>query len=173
MNLHPHTSPCIAPWVLAAVLASASAFAHEGHPHAAAPAQEQQSWGIAADAKSATRTIELQMTDDMRFSPARIEVREGEIVKFTIRNRGKMLHELVLGTQPELDKHAALMAKFPGMEHHEAHMIHVNSGRTGTLVWRFNRPGEFRYACLIPGHYQAGMWGTVVVSPATVPVKKD
>lgn len=147
-----------------------AAAAHEKDPHAgrtAAPAtKEQKAWGIAGDAKAVTRTIELRMSDDMRFSPGRIEVRQGDTVKFIVRNRGKLLHEIVLGTKQDLDEHAALMAKFPNMEHDEPHMAHVAAGRTGELVWNFNRAGEFDYACLIAGHYQAGMVGKIRVVPA-------
>ena len=73
------------------------------------------------------------------------------------------MHELVIGTRQELDEHATLMAKFPGMEHDEPYMAHVAPGKTGALVWNFNRVGEFDFACLIPGHYQAGMVGKINV----------
>jgi uncharacterized cupredoxin-like copper-binding protein len=113
-----------------------------------------------------TRTIQVAMTDDMRYTPDRIEVRQGETVKLVVTNSGKILHELVLGTKQELDMHAAMMEKFPGMEHEEAHMVHVRSARSEPLVWNFNRAGLFQIACLIPGHYQAGMVGTIVVLPS-------
>jgi len=158
--------------IFAAVLAaglSAGAHAHEkpAHGGAKAPAvqKEQKEWGIAGDAKAAKRTIEIAMTDDMRFRPDHIEVREGETVRFVVKNRGKMLHEMVLGTKKELDEHAAQMMKFPNMEHDEPHMVHVAASRRGSLVWTFNRAGEFDFACLIPGHYQAGMKGKITVKP--------
>jgi uncharacterized cupredoxin-like copper-binding protein len=61
--------------------------------------------------------------------------------------------------------HAALMLKFPSMEHDEPYMAHVPSGKSGEIVWTFNRPGSFEFACLIAGHYQAGMVGKIVVQP--------
>lgn len=137
--------------------------------HAAAKsasAPEQQDWGIAGDAKAVKRTIRISMTDNMRFTPDRIEVTEGETVKLVIRNAGKMLHEMVIGTKAELDAHAEMMKKYPTMEHDEPWMAHVEAGKTATMVWQFNRAGEFRYACLLPGHYGAGMVGTIVVKPA-------
>jgi uncharacterized cupredoxin-like copper-binding protein len=163
--------------LIAALLgASFNVMAHEGKAdahHAAMAKKEQKPWGIAGDPNSVTRTIEIVMSDTMRFTPDRIQVRQGEIVKFVIRNNGAMLHELVLGTKQELDAHAALMLKFPGMEHDEAHMIHVKPGRSEPLAWNFNRAGEFQFACLIPGHYQAGMVGTLVVLPVPTPRKKS
>lgn len=154
--------------ILAAVLVAASsgAMAHEGadHKKKAGPViKEQKAWGIAGDAKAATRTIELTMSDTMRFTPDRVEVKQGETVKFVVKNSGKLLHEIVIGTKKDLDEHAALMVKFPNMEHEEPYMAHVKPGATGELVWNFNRPGEFDFACLIAGHYQAGMVGKIKV----------
>jgi len=126
--------------------------------------KEQKDWGIAGDAQAVTRTIEIRMSDKMRFTPDLIEVREGETVRLVHRNGGKMLHEFVLGTKEELEAHAALMLKFPNMEHDEPYMAHVGAGQKGEIVWTFNRAGEFDFACLIPGHYQAGMVGKVRVS---------
>jgi len=144
-----------------------TAFAHGGAERAPEPAsdtaREQQDWGIAGDEKAVSRTIPIVMTDDMRFVPDRIEVRLGETVRFTHRNRGAVMHEMVLGTPHTLAEHAALMQRFPEMEHDEPWMAHVAPGGRGAMVWEFNRAGEFRFACLIPGHFQAGMVGTIEV----------
>ena len=151
-----------------ALLAPGAALAHGDAPRHGAPVvKEQKPWGIAGDARGA-RTIEIRMSDAMRFTPDRIEVKEGETVRFVVRNTGRLLHELVIGTGEELDAHAELMKKHPGMEHDEPYMAHVSAGKRGQIVWHFNRPGTFQFACLIAGHYQAGMLGTIVVTPATV-----
>ena len=112
-----------------------------------------------------TRTITLRMGDDMRFAPRHIEVREGETVRLRAQNKGKVMHEIVIGTKTELDQHAEMMVKHPGMEHDEPYMAHVKPGQRGDIVWHFNRPGTFDFACLIAGHYQAGMTGTITVLP--------
>lgn len=154
----------------AATLAPVAAAAHGGAAHGAAktPAvREQTDWGIAGDPASVVRTIDIRMLDTMRFVPDRIEVREGQTVRLRIRNAGRVMHELVLGTKAELDAHAALMMKFPNMEHDEPHMAHVEPGVRGEIVWLFNRAGEFEFACLIPGHYQAGMVGRIRVTAAS------
>lgn len=152
-----------------ALLATASAtFAHgTSTTHAsAAPARAQQTeWGIAGNPGKVKRTIALRMTDAMRFEPDRIEVREGDTVRLRVANRGRLLHEIVLGTPQALGAHAELMKKYPGMEHDEAHMAHVAAGRQGEIVWTFNRVGEFAFACLIPGHFEAGMVGKILVTP--------
>ena len=150
----------------AALLVAPAAWSH-GDAHADKPAavvKEQKPWGIAGDARGA-RTIEIRMSDAMRFTPERIAVREGETIRFVVRNAGRVLHEMVIGTEGELREHAALMKKFPTMEHDEPYMTHVKAGAKGDLVWNFNRPGTFQFACLIPGHFEAGMKGTIVVQP--------
>jgi uncharacterized cupredoxin-like copper-binding protein len=166
-----HATERLAKWLALALTASISApaVAHGDAAHgtagAAAITMEQKPWGIAGERTSAQRTIEIGMTDEMRFVPERVEVRLGEIIRFVHRNDGKVLHEFVLGTKAELDKHAAMMKKFPGMEHDEPYMAHVPPGETREIVWTFNRAGTFDFACLIPGHYDAGMVGSVVVAP--------
>ena len=125
--------------------------------------KEQKDWGIAGDAKAVKRTISLKMGDNMRFTPDAITIQQGETIRFVVKNEGKQMHEVVIGTKKELDEHAALMVKFPNMEHDEPYMAHVASGKSQNLVWTFNRAGEFDFACLIAGHYQAGMVGKITV----------
>lgn len=154
---------------LSAMLACTStAFAHgdaEHVPPKAPAVKEQKPWGIAGDARAVRRTITLRMGDDMRFTPSHITVRRGETVRLRVQNQGQVLHEIVLGTPATLDEHAQLMIKFPAMEHDEPYMAHVAPGQAGELLWRFNRAGRFDFACLIAGHYQAGMRGTITVTP--------
>lgn len=150
---------------LLAYAGRALAHGDETHPAKAGPVvKEQQDWGIAGDPKDAKRSIEVSMSDDMRFEPERIELRQGETVRFVVRNRGQVLHEFVIGTPAANARHAELMMKFPGMEHDEPYMAHVPPGQTGQIAWTFNRAGQFQFACLIAGHYQAGMVGTITVS---------
>ncbi|MBK7062582.1 MAG: cupredoxin family protein [Rubrivivax sp.] len=151
-----------------AAIAGLPARAHGdgAHDRSTAPAvKEQKAWGIAGDAGQVRRTVEFVMNDEMRFTPDRLQVTQGETLRLKIRNGGKLLHEFVLGTRAELDAHAALMLKFPNMEHEEPYMVHVQPGGSGHIIWTFNRPGDFDFACLIAGHYQAGMVGKVKVTP--------
>ena len=153
---------------LCIALTGSAALAHSEAAHAksATVKKEQKPWGIAGEAKAARRSIEIRMSDAMRFTPAAIEVSQGETVRFIVRNEGAQMHEFVLGTKQELDEHAALMLKFPNMEHDEPYMAHVPPGKSGEIVWTFNRAGDFDFACLIAGHYQAGMVGKVRVLAA-------
>lgn len=153
---------------LAAALAvSATAHGHGDEKHAAKPFDparaEQKAFGIAADPAKATRTMTIAMSDRMRFTPESLTLRRGETVRFVVRNDGKLMHEMVLGTKEELERHAEDMRKFPDMEHDEPHMVHVKPGASATFAWTFNRAGQFDFACLIPGHYDAGMKGRIIV----------
>jgi uncharacterized cupredoxin-like copper-binding protein len=152
------------------LLAGSIARAHGDAAHAgkatppSAVRKEQKPWGIAGDARRVRRTVQVRMGDDMRFKPALLQVRHGETLRLVLHNDGKLLHEFVLGTPDELQAHAELMKKFPTMEHDEPYMAHVPPGQRGEIVWHFNRAGRFRFACLIAGHFDAGMVGDVVVS---------
>lgn len=146
------------------------AFAHGDTTHApnrkdAPVSTEQYDWGRAGDPRLARRTVRIEMADTMRFSPTLLRVREGDTVRIVAHNRGKVMHELVLGTKAELASHAELMRKHPGMEHDETYMAHVPPGQQREIVWTFNRPGTFGFACLVSGHYEAGMVGRVDVRP--------
>lgn len=148
-------------------LLTAPARAHTDKPHAPKTGpvvKEQKDWGIAGDAKAVRRTIEVRMGDNMRFTPDRIDVRRGETLRFRVQNAGKEMHEFVIGTKAENAKHAEMMIKHPNMEHDEPYMAHVSPGKTGEIVWTFNRAGTFEFACLIAGHYSAGMVGTINVT---------
>ncbi len=122
------------------------------------------SLGKPGDAKKVTRTIDVAMSDAMRFSPANIAVKRGETIRFVVKNDGKIKHEMVLGTVKELKAHAALMRKFPEMEHADANQVAVDPGKTGEMIWQFTRAGKVDFACLQAGHYEAGMAGKVTVA---------
>jgi uncharacterized cupredoxin-like copper-binding protein len=132
--------------------------------------EEQRADGHAAalgkpgDPGKVTRSIQVEMNDTMRFKPDSIRVKRGETIRFIVRNTGKVKHEMVLGTIKELKGHAGSMRKFPEMEHADPNQVSVDPGKTGELVWQFTRAGTFDFACLVPGHFEAGMVGKVRVS---------
>lgn len=154
---------------LAFGLSSPAALAHEGAKHSKQKADtsistQEHAFGKQGDPKKVSRTIAIDMTDTMRFGPADITVKEGETIKFVVRNKGKMMHEMVIGTMDELKAHGELMKKHPGMEHEEPYMSHVSPGKKEQMVWQFTKAGEYYYACLIPGHFEAGMIGKIKVT---------
>lgn len=126
--------------------------------------KEQTGWGIAGDPDRVSRSLEVVMTDDMRFTPSAVQVSEGETLRIVVRNAGQVMHELVIGDRDSLAEHAELMVRFPDMEHDEPYMAHVPAGETAEIVWTFNRAGAFEFGCLLPGHYQAGMLANVTVN---------
>jgi uncharacterized cupredoxin-like copper-binding protein len=142
------------------------ALAH-GAPQAKATAPEQieTAFGRTGDPKRVVRTIDVALHDTMRFDPADLTVRQGDTIRLRVRNSGRVLHELVIGTEDELARHAALMRANPDMEHDAPYMAHVSPGRRGEIVWQFTQAGTFKYGCLVPGHFEAGMVGTIRVVP--------
>jgi uncharacterized cupredoxin-like copper-binding protein len=93
-----------------------------------------------------------------------VDVKKGETVRFVITNSGKVPHEFSLGTEKELKEHYEVMKKFPGMEHDEANKIYLKPGQKGEVIWRFTKGGVVDFACLHPGHYDAGMKGQIKVT---------
>jgi uncharacterized cupredoxin-like copper-binding protein len=152
----------------ALALGAAAALAHGDEEHGAprkfnASKVEPTEFGQEGNPKKVTRTIKVDMTDAMRFTPSDVTVKRGDTVRFVVHNDGKVLHEMVLGTKQAIQAHAELMKKFPEMEHADANMAHVKPGKAGEIVWQFTQPGEFQFACLQPGHFEAGMVGKLVV----------
>jgi uncharacterized cupredoxin-like copper-binding protein len=122
--------------------------------------------GEPGDPKKPARVVEITMKEGdgkMMFVPARLEVRRGEQIRFVLRNDGLLDHEFMLATKAENDKHAELMKKFPDMEHDDPNGKRLKSKGDSEILWRFTKRGEFEFACLIPGHREAGMFGKVVV----------
>ena len=117
--------------------------------------------GKSGDPKKVSRAIQVIMSDDMKFTPANINVKRGETIKFVVKNAGQIKHEMVIGPMKELKEHAGLMRKTPGMEHDEPNQVALAPGKTGELIWQFAKAGTFDFACLQPGHFEAGMTGTV------------
>ena len=136
---------------------------HEGHASAL---------GKPGGAKKVSRTVNITMSDSMSFSPASVSAKKGETIRFVLTNEGKLKHEMVLGTIAELKEHAALMVKFPQMEHADPNQASVEPGKTGELIWHFTKAGTFDFACLQAGHYEAGMRGQVVVVAGTASAAK-
>ncbi|WP_454726114.1 MULTISPECIES: cupredoxin domain-containing protein [Cupriavidus] len=158
---HPKTSRAVrALLAMASALALSSAFAAGGH---AGHHDGDAAVGQPGEAGQVSRTIAIDMGDDMRFSPQDIKVRAGETIRFVVRNTGRLRHEMVIAGEAELKAHYAAMLKTPEMEHADPGAVTLDAGQTGELVWRFPQGGRVPFACLQPGHYDAGMRGTVRV----------
>ncbi len=149
---------------LAAPAVLAHGDSHARKDTAAAISTDEHAFGKQGDPKRVTRTITVDMSDTMRFNPSEIKIRQGETIRFVVRNKGQAQHEMVLGTLGELKAHGELMKKNPGMEHDDPYMAHVGPGKQQQMVWQFTKAGEFNYGCLAPGHFEAGMLGKITVA---------
>jgi len=130
---------------------------HEGH------GGHGQAVGKSGNPREVSRTIRVVMSDDMRFAPAKVNVKRGETIRFAIRNAGKIKHEMVIGSMAELKEHAEMMRKMPEMQHADPNALTLNPSKSGEVLWQFTNAGTVDFACLQPGHFEAGMMGKVLV----------
>ena len=149
--------------LIAMVALAASGAAFASGSHTGGHDGDETAIGKPGVAAKASRTIAIEMSDTMRFTPTKMEVKRGETVRFIIKNVGQVQHEFNLGTQEELLEHLEQMKKHPGMEHDEPNKITLDPGKQGEIVWQFTKAGVVNLGCLIPGHYEAGMKGAIKV----------
>jgi uncharacterized cupredoxin-like copper-binding protein len=131
-----------------------------GHHHAAG------GFGQPGDPKKPARVVDIVMKDGdqgMAFVPNRIEVKKGEQVRFELRNDGNSDHEMVLATLEMNLKHAEAMKSNPDMDHDDPNAKRIGPKESSEILWRFDTAGTFDFSCLIPGHREAGMTGTIIV----------
>lgn len=124
-----------------------------------------------------SRTIEVSLDDKMRFTPDQLEVKAGETIRFVVHNTGKTAHEMVLGSDEDIRSHAQAMkaGESQNTDHDAAHAnahgagaaISVAAGQRGELVVSFTEAAQLQMACLLPGHYEAGMRGKLSVLPTS------
>lgn len=109
-----------------------------------------------------SQTIQVDM-QDQKFTPNRVEIKTGETVRFFVRNMGQSHHEFVIGTRQELSDHAKMMQQNPNMAHQAPHIVSLKPRQRGGVVWTFDQPGTYYFACLKPGHMDNGMIGEITV----------
>ena len=132
------------------------ASSHDQHTHHSFAAGEP------GNPKKPARTIQVEMSE-MAYTPARIEVKRGEQIRFVVRNIGKEEHEFLLATTAENLKHGEAMKDNPHMAHDEPNGVKLAPEKSAEIVWKFTKAGTFEYSCLIPGHRDGGMIGQIVV----------
>lgn len=145
---------------LAVSFLASAAFAGGNH----AGGHDDAAIGKPGVASKITRTVNVDMRDDMKFHADIFDVKQGETIRFVAKNSGKVKHEMVLGTAKDLKDHYEVMKKNPEMEDADANMVTVAPGKTGEIIWQFTKSGKVDFACLQPGHYDAGMKGMVKVA---------
>ena len=98
-NICRNLLAALLPFTLA--LASTAVQAHTpnsaGKVQSSTISDEQHDFGQQGDPAKATRTVHITMNDAMRFEPGELVIKQGETVRFVVVNKGKILHEMVLG----------------------------------------------------------------------------
>jgi uncharacterized cupredoxin-like copper-binding protein len=110
-------------------------------------------------------TVTMQENSDgtMGFSPDDLTVKQGEQIRFELKNAGKEPHEFMLDSMAHNARHKIAMERNPDMRHDDPNGKRLDSGASAEILWRFSKAGTYEFACLIPGHYEAGMHGKVIV----------
>ena len=157
-KLIPSNSSALIFTALLSASAAASAAGAHGGGHGDSPI------GKPGVASKVSRTIHVEMANGMRFKPSDIQVRKGETIRFVLKNTDGVKHEFSLGTQQELLEHYEVMKRFPDMEHDEPNKISLAPGKRGEVIWEFTKTTSVDFACLHPGHLEAGMKGQVIVA---------
>jgi uncharacterized cupredoxin-like copper-binding protein len=137
---------------------------------------------IGTGTEEAPRDIVITMTDQLRFDPEEIVVMAGETVRFVLDNPTAAAHDFTLGDLEAQELHNAQMAA--GMTHdddadHDDEMaddghdeagegglpapVTIAPGESVTVLATFEEPGEVLIGCHQPGHWEAGMRGTITV----------
>lgn len=165
----------IAAGIASAVSTLAFAGAGHGTPEIGEPGR----------AAAASRTIEIVMHDNY-YEPESLMIGEGETVRFVIRNEGSLVHEFNIGTHEMHVEHAPMMqmmvdhgvleadrindeaakamqASMGHGMHDEPNSVLLEPGETGEVVWTFSEHATLEFACNVPGHYDAGMSGSIVL----------
>jgi uncharacterized cupredoxin-like copper-binding protein len=130
-----------------------------GHQHDMKHDDHEADAGRPGNPARVSRVIEVNMDDSMRFTPSQLNFKAGETVRFFLHNKVKIRHEMVIGSMDELKEHMQMMRNNPAMQHADANMISLAPGEHGEMIWQFDKPGTFDFACLVPGHMEAGMTG--------------
>ncbi|MCK9215985.1 MAG: cupredoxin family protein [Rhodoferax sp.] len=157
ISLLSSASTLLAAALLAVSSAASAAGAHAGD-HGDSPI------GKPGVASKVSRTIHVEMANGMRFKPSEIQVKKGETIRFVLKNTDGVKHEFSLGTEKELLEHYEVMKRFPDMEHDEPNKISLAPGKRGEVIWQFTKAEAVDFACLHPGHFDAGMKGQVTVA---------
>jgi uncharacterized cupredoxin-like copper-binding protein len=154
-------------FLLAAGLFSGAAMAGPGHkPGEAHSHPEETAYGKPGDPKKPARVVQIVMREadgKMLFIPDKLRIRKGEQIRFQLRNNGEIDHEFVVATLEDNLKHMKEMEKNPDMEHDDPNAKRLKPKTSGEIVWQFTKAGTFDFSCMIPGHRQSGMFGTIIV----------
>lgn len=125
------------------------------------------------------KTVTIEAQDTLRFSVEHIVVSPGEEVTVTLVNNTSlpamaMSHnyvQLTADANPKAFDHAALTAKANDYIPKDkaamiiAHTQLVSGGESDTVTFTApEQPGDYPYICSFPGHFAAGMRGTLTVT---------
>jgi uncharacterized cupredoxin-like copper-binding protein len=101
--------------------------------------------------------------DRSHFSTSRLRVRPHTTVQFVVVNRDPIGHEFIIG---DAEVHARHESGHEASHPPVPGEVSIPPLSTGTTTFELHEPGVVEFACHLPGHFQYGMVGEVVVVAA-------
>lgn len=111
--------------------------------------------GFAAGTVAAPRVVRIVAGPGLQFYPDVVSIAAGETITFEVTTMGLTAHEFKVGPAADV---AADKAGTP-------ELADIGMMGTKSLTYTFEGPGPFAFACHAPGHYEAGMKGTIAIQP--------
>ena len=111
--------------------------------------------GFVTGTVASPRIVQIVAGPSLRFYPDVVPVVMGETITFEVTTMGYTAHEFMVG--PAVDV-AADAAGTPEVGD-------IGMMGTKSVTYTFDGPGPFTFACHAPGHYEAGMKGTIRIQP--------
>ncbi len=111
--------------------------------------------GFVAGTTSAPRVVRIVASGQLRFIPDVVTVQAGETITFEVTSMGMTVHEFMVGSAADV---AADKAGTP-------EVADIGMMATKSLTYTFDGPRPFAFACHAPGHFEAGMKGTITIQP--------
>jgi plastocyanin len=108
--------------------------------------------GFLAGTPAAPRLVSIVAGPGETFSPSEVDIAPGETVTFAVTAVGPTPHEFKVGP-------AAVVAA----DGDTPEIADIGMMQTKSLTYTFDGPGPFAYACHEPGHFEAGMRGTITL----------
>ncbi|MEX2394121.1 MAG: plastocyanin/azurin family copper-binding protein [Actinomycetota bacterium] len=107
----------------------------------------------------ADREVTLSITHS-RFSLDELHVERGQRVRFVVSNTDPIDHELIVGDMASQIRHERGTEPSHGERDGEVTIPLFDRRETS---YTFRRPGTYWFGCHLPGHWDYGMVGKVIV----------
>ena len=113
--------------------------------------------------------VVMTVRDSMFFSLSNIAGATGQTLAIEFTNTSRLPHNIVIvdgdmAVATEVNRNAINQADYlPAHPAVVASMPMVMPNQIGGIVWEPTQPGTYLFICTYPGHFDAGMYGTLTI----------